>query len=70
MTMAQTARQMVEFAESKLPPSQLRALAAWIEGAGFEDIARDVALENAEEARNQVRAAIAVLRRHFVRSDS
>lgn len=70
VTMAQTARQMMEFAQTKLTPLQLQALAAWIEGASFEDVASELALRELDDARNLVRAAVAILRRHFVPSDA
>ncbi len=64
MTAAQTARQLLEFAERELPTDQMRALTMWIDGAGFEEI--DEALGVSEEgAKKLVRAAVAALRRRF-----
>jgi DNA-directed RNA polymerase specialized sigma24 family protein len=65
MTWAQTARQLLEFAESRLPESQRTALADWLTGADFDEIAKSRGLGGADEARKSVRAAIAILRREF-----
>ena len=65
VTAAQTAQQLLVFAQERLPEIQRRALAAWIEGADFDEIARDLALSSAKAAERAVRAATAVLRRHF-----
>jgi hypothetical protein len=65
VTEAQTAQQLLVFARERLPAVQLRALASWIEGADFEEIAVALALGNARAAERTVRAATAVLRRHF-----
>ncbi len=65
MTWAQTARQLLEFAEERLPEPQRRALSAWLQGEDFEEISRTQALGGGAEARRVVRAAIAVLRREF-----
>jgi DNA-directed RNA polymerase specialized sigma24 family protein len=68
-TAAQTARELLEFARSRLPVDQVRVLAAWLEGAQFEDIAADTG-QTPEAARRAMRAAVATLRRHFGGSDS
>lgn len=66
MTPRQTARQVVEFAEGKLPGPQLRALASWLEGSEAGEIADELGLRGgAEEAKKLVRAACATLRREF-----
>ena len=65
VTEAQTAQQLLVFARERLPAVQLRALASWIEGADFDEIAVALSLENARAAERTVRAATAVLRRHF-----
>lgn len=65
MTDAQTARELAEYAERCLPPLQARALSRWVEGAGGDEIARDIGLPDAEAAQKLVRAAVASLRRHF-----
>lgn len=65
VTAAQTAQQLLVFAQERLPDIQRRALAAWIEGADFDEIAADLALGSAKAAERAVRAATAVLRRHF-----
>ncbi|MEZ4444565.1 MAG: hypothetical protein R3B72_36160 [Polyangiaceae bacterium] len=65
MTDAQTARELLLFAERHLPAEQLAALTRWIAGSSFEDIAASQALESAEAARKQVRRAVATLRRKF-----
>jgi DNA-directed RNA polymerase specialized sigma24 family protein len=69
ITAAQTARQLLDFARTHLPKPQLAALEAWLEGAGFPDIQRDLGLRTPDEASKLVRAATAVLRRRFVGDD-
>jgi DNA-directed RNA polymerase specialized sigma24 family protein len=64
LTAAQTARELAEFARTRLPTDQFRLLGAWLEGASFEDMAKETAT-TPEDARKLVRAAIATLRRHF-----
>jgi DNA-directed RNA polymerase specialized sigma24 family protein len=65
ITDAQTARELLEFATTRLPPLQLRALVLWIEGASFDDIDAELGLGGADAATRVVRAAVAVLRREF-----
>jgi hypothetical protein len=65
MTAAQTARQLLEFAQARLPPDQYGALVHWIDGATFTEIEQELGMEEPEGGRRLVRAAIAVLRRHF-----
>jgi DNA-directed RNA polymerase specialized sigma24 family protein len=64
ITLLQTARQLLEYAEGRLPPEQFVALKAWLEGASFEEIAEERSVE-VELARKTLRAALASLRRHF-----
>ena len=64
VTAAQTARELLEFAASRLPEAHLRALSQWLAGATFEEIGRAEG-EPSAAARGKVRAGIAVLRRHF-----
>jgi DNA-directed RNA polymerase specialized sigma24 family protein len=64
MTAAQTARQLLDFARSRLPSDQHRALTLWLEGASFEEIEGECEL-GTDGARKLVRAAVAVLRRQF-----
>ena len=59
-----TARQVLEFARSKLAPKYFRVLERWLVGVGFEDIAADLGL-SLTETQNIQRAGVAVLRRHF-----
>ncbi len=68
MTDAQTARQLLEFARDRLPPEQLAALESWVQGASYAAIASSRGLADAAEAKKLVRAAVAVLRRHFGKS--
>lgn len=68
-TAAQTARQLFEFAERRLPEQQILALREWLAGASFEEIHHSLELGNPTEARNLVRAAVSVLRRHFTGQD-
>ena len=64
VTAAQTARELLEFAASRLPEGHLRALRQWLDGASFEEIGHSEG-EPSAVARRKVRAGIAVLRRHF-----
>jgi len=63
-TLAQTARELVEFARKRLKPNQLRVLQHWLEGAGFDEMASELG-SDAEHVRQDLRSAIAVLRRQF-----
>jgi hypothetical protein len=64
VTAAQTARELLTFAEARLPEGHFRALRHWLAGETFEEIGRQEG-ETTDEARRRVRAGIAVLRRHF-----
>ena len=66
MTAAQTARQLLEFAATRLPEDQCRALAKWLDGADFAEMRAELALASEDDARRLLRAAIAALRRYFV----
>jgi hypothetical protein len=68
VTAAQTARQLLEFAEQRLPAAQYDALTAWLRGESFEEIAAGAELGAADDARKAVRAAVASLRREFSES--
>ena len=63
-TPLQTARELCEFAERRLPADQLGALTLWLQGATFEDIGTELGITE-DEGRKTVRAAVAMLRRHF-----
>jgi DNA-directed RNA polymerase specialized sigma24 family protein len=65
VTAAQTARQLLEFAQEHLPPSQLAVLERWLQGEDFDEIARAGGLPDAAAAQRALRAGVAVLRRHF-----
>lgn len=65
VTLSQTARQLMTFAAARLPRDQYLALIAWLQGAEFDEIADELGAGDAEEAKKRVRAAVAVLRRHF-----
>lgn len=65
MTAAQTARQLLEYARAHLPPDQWAALVAWIDGASFAEIEEQLGVREPDGGQKLVRAAIAVLRRHF-----
>jgi DNA-directed RNA polymerase specialized sigma24 family protein len=69
MTDAQTAIQLMAFAESRLPREQHSALRLWLEGASFEEIDEELGLELPDEGRRLVRAAVATLRRTFAPSN-
>ena len=66
MTQDQTARELIEYAKTRLPTDQVRALALWLEGGSFEDIDSQLRLSSGQGHR-LLRAAVAVLRRHFNR---
>jgi DNA-directed RNA polymerase specialized sigma24 family protein len=63
-TAAETARQMLAYARTHLPEVQLGALRHWLEGASFAEMGDTLGV-SAEEAQRTLRAAVAVLRRHF-----
>ncbi len=63
-TAKQTARELLEFASSNLAPDQLRAMQLWLDDADFDEIGRAMRA-SPDDARKLVKAAIAVLRRHF-----
>ncbi len=65
LTMAQTARQLLEFASAELPSDQLRALSMWLDDIDFGDIEEALSLPDEDAARKLVRAGIATIRRRF-----
>ena len=65
VTAAQTARQLLEFAEEGLGAEQYRALTDWLKGGNYEEIGEKLSLSDPDEARKMVRAAVASLRRRF-----
>jgi DNA-directed RNA polymerase specialized sigma24 family protein len=64
ITAAQTARELLDFARARLPGEQLDVLRAWLDGDGFDEIAAARG-QGADDVRRSLRAAVAVLRRHF-----
>jgi DNA-directed RNA polymerase specialized sigma24 family protein len=64
LTPIQTARELCEFAERRLPAEQLGALTLWLQGATFGDIGDELGISE-DEGRKRLRAAVAMLRRHF-----
>jgi hypothetical protein len=64
-TAAQTARELLELAHARLSRERYRALGMWLTGASFDEIAQELALEDAALAERQVRGALAVVRRFF-----
>lgn len=64
-TAAQTAEQVLAYAQRHLPERQQQALIRWIQGGSDDEIAADLNLDGAGEARRLVRAAVATLRRQF-----
>ncbi len=76
MTDAQTANELLRFAQEHLPEQQLDALEHWLRGSSYDDIAAEggaaeggvADVADGGEARRLVRAAVATLRRHFVPS--
>ena len=67
VTTTQTAREILQFAGEHLPPLQGRVLAAWVEGASFEELRAETGLDSEAQAVKLVRAALATLRRRFAR---
>jgi len=65
VTLTQTARELLEFARHRLKSTQLMVLDAWLKGASFEEMADELALPP-EVARQDLRSAIALLRRYFL----
>jgi DNA-directed RNA polymerase specialized sigma24 family protein len=63
-TAGQTARELLEFAESQLSPNQMEALRLWLDGAVFEEIAEHGGV-SPDDARKLVRAGVMILRRRF-----
>ena len=68
LTAAQTARELFEFAETRLAVDQLQALRMWLEGATFEDMAQELGVAP-DETRKLLRAGVATLRRHFAAAE-
>lgn len=66
MTPAQTARQVLAYAQAHLAAQPLACLGLWIEGRDFDEIAHELGLSSEEEARKSLRAGVATLRRKFV----
>ena len=64
VTLTQTARELLEFARSRLKPIQLKVLDSWLTGSDFDEMAAELGL-TPEVARQDLRSAIAVLRRYF-----
>lgn len=63
-TLLELARELVEFAERRLPPDQLKVLSAWLEGADYELIAKALGMTTGDAKRLQ-HAAVATIRRYF-----
>jgi len=64
MTLAQTARELIDYAKLRLPANQVETLSLWLEGGSFEEIETKLGL-SAGKGKRLLKAAIAVLRRHF-----
>lgn len=65
MTTRESANQILEYARDHLAEDQMAALAGWLEGGSFDDIAAELGLANGRAADKLLRAALAKLRRHF-----
>lgn len=65
-TAAQTARELLVWAESRLARDQYASLLLWMEGAEFDEIGDELCSGDEAAARRLVRAAVAVLRRRFL----
>lgn len=61
---ASETREVVDFAEARLPVPQLRSLTLWLQGCGFDEVGAALGC-NVDRARLDISAAIAALRRHF-----
>ena len=66
ITDAITAREILSRVEEILSAAQLAALRDWLEGYGFDEMARRTEHGDAEVCRRELRAAIAALRRRFL----
>lgn len=64
VTLAQTARELLEFARNRLDARQQAILEAWLEGASFVEIGEALGISETD-ARQGLRASVAVLRRYF-----
>lgn len=64
-TAAQLARQLIEFARERLRPEQMEALLRWLQGADYAEIADALPEATADQARRELRSAVATLRRRF-----
>jgi hypothetical protein len=69
ITTREAAQRVIEFARNALAGDQLAVLAAWLEGASFDEIASERRLGDARAAERLLRAALARLRREFAESD-
>jgi DNA-directed RNA polymerase specialized sigma24 family protein len=63
-TSRHAATELAEWAAKQLPPEQTRALAAWLAGSDFDEIAASQSAGDGAEAKRLVRAAVATLRRY------
>jgi DNA-directed RNA polymerase specialized sigma24 family protein len=63
-TSGYAARELARWADRELPPEQRAALACWLKGASFEEIATEIGAIDEAAAKRVVRAAVAALRRH------
>jgi DNA-directed RNA polymerase specialized sigma24 family protein len=69
MTNRGTALELLRYAAGAVPEPQLSALELWVQGAGYDDIARELDAGNGAAAEKLVRAAIERLRRKFRGAD-
>lgn len=65
MTTLETANQILAYAREHLAEDQVAALAGWLEGSSFDELAADLHLQDARAADKLVRSALAKLRRQF-----
>ena len=65
MTNRGTAQQLLRYAAGAIPEAQRRALEMWVQSESYEEIARVLELDDADQAERMVRAAIERLRRRF-----
>jgi DNA-directed RNA polymerase specialized sigma24 family protein len=65
MTDRETANQILAYARDHLAEDQFAALAGWLEGTSFAELAKELGLPDARAADKLLRSALAKLRRQF-----
>lgn len=65
MTTRESANQILEYAREHLAEDQLAALAGWLEGSSFDEVAVELGLTDGRAADKLLRSGLAKLRRQF-----